>query len=53
MSNYEFPMAKVVCFETIDIITASALNPDDTPEKLSTWGKGISEFNSVDFDLFG
>ena len=53
MTNiYEAPMAKVVRFEAIDVITVSVTEPIDTPEKLTTWGKTISEFASSDCNLF-
>ena len=53
--NYESPMAKVIDFEAIDIITLSVgenVEPTDTPEVLSRWGKSISEYASADIDLF-
>ena len=52
VNNYEVPMAKVICFETINIIATSTGLGTDTPDTLKTWGKSISEYASADFDLF-
>ena len=53
MTKYEIPMAQVIHFETVDVITSSStVEPIDTPDKLSTWGEGIGKFASAEYNLF-
>ena len=50
--NYKAPVAEIVNFETVDVIAAS-IGESDTPDKMNTWGKSISEYASEDYNLFG
>ena len=50
MKKYISPVAKVVKFETVDIIAAST--PPDLPEVLNTWGDKIASYSSKSVNLF-
>lgn len=52
MNKYTKPEIEILDFAEVDVITTSGEGPENTPEKLITWGTMSQNVNSENVALF-